>query len=200
MHRRLIFIVWGLALMLFPSAVPAQMMKMPEEGMRGGEMGMHEKMGMHEMGMDGGMMNMMKMMGAVEHLDLTPDQRKKVQALRLQHQKEAIPLMGKIRMAGVEVEELLMADPVDLEKVKARTKEKYEAMADLEMGHHQLQQQIKALLTPEQRQGLEEMMMKMGHGMGYGMDQKKESPEGKMKPPKGAPGKPAPKTDDPHGH
>jgi Spy/CpxP family protein refolding chaperone len=182
------------------------MMKMPDEGMRGGESGMHEEKGMHEgmgmdeMGMDAGRMSMMKMMMAVEHLDLTPEQRKKIKSLRLQHQKEAIPLFGKIRMAGLEVEELLMADPVDLEKVKARTKEKYEAMADLEMAHHQLQQQIKTLLTPEQRQHLEEMMMKPVHGMGYGMDQKKEAPEGKMKPPKGAPGKPAPKTDDPHGH
>jgi Spy/CpxP family protein refolding chaperone len=164
------------------------------------EKGLHEGMGMHEMGMDGGMMGMMKMMMAVEHLDLTPDQRKKIQALRLQHQKEAIPLFGKIRMAGLETEELLMADPVDLEKVKARTKEKYEAMADLEMGHHQMQQQMKALLTPEQRQRLEEMMRKMGHGMGYGMDQKKKSPHEKMKPPTSSPGKPAPKMDESTGH
>lgn len=200
MNRRLVLIAWGLVLILFPSAVPAQMMKMPEEGMRGGEMGMHEKMGMHEMGMDGGMMGMMKMMGAVEHLDLTPEQRKKIQALRLQHQKEAIPLFGKIRMAGVEVEELLMADPVDLEKVKVKTKAKYDAMADLEIGHHQLRQQIKAALTPEQRQSLEEMMMKPAHGMGYGMDEMKGAPEEKMKPPKSSPGKPAPKMDESKGH
>jgi Spy/CpxP family protein refolding chaperone len=189
-------------LMLSPSVVQSQMMKMPEEGMGGGEMGMHEKMGMHEMGMDGGMMSLRQMMMASERLDLTAEQRKNVRALHLQHRKEAIPVLGKIRMAELEIEEALLADPVNLEKVKAQTKEKHEAAADLEIAHHQLHQQIKALLTPEQRQRLDEMMMRMGRGMGHGMDSMKgseyEKPMGRS-PHKSSPGKPAPKTDNPHG-
>jgi Spy/CpxP family protein refolding chaperone len=210
----MILFVFGLALMLVPSSVPAQMGGMPDEGLRGGEMGMHEGMGMHEemgmhegmgmheeMGMDGGMRGMMRMMMAINHLDLTPEQQKKIQTLRIQHQKEAIPLFGKIRMAGVEIEELLMAEPVNLDKVKAKTKEKYDAMADLEIRHLQLQQQIKAVLTPEQRKQLEEMGMKMGYGMerpmGHPMGKPGEMP---MHPKMGmpAPGSMAPKTEDPH--
>jgi periplasmic protein CpxP/Spy len=201
MNRVMIVLVIGILGVLAPIAVPAQMMKMPEGGMGGGEMGLHEKMGMHEgMGMDGGMMGMMRMMMAVDHLDLTPDQRKKIRTLRLEHQKEAIPLMGKIRMAGVETEELMMADPVDLEKVKAKTKEKYETMADLEISHLALEQEIKAVLTPEQRQKLD-AMMEMRHGGGHGMDQMKGSmydkPAGRN-PHKPAPGQP-PKMDQPAG-
>jgi len=192
MKSRVIVYVCGFLLMLAPSVVPAQMQGMPEGGMRGGEMGMHEGMGMHEemgmhegmgmnegMGMDGGMRGMMRMMMAINHLDLTPDQQKKIQALRIQHQKEAIPLFGKIRMAGVEIEEVMMADTVNMDKVKAKTKEKYDAMADLEVRHLQLQQQIKAVLTPEQRKQLEEMGTKMGYGMGRPMDHPM-GPQGEM--------------------
>ena len=192
MKRGLVLIVCSLVLTLAPSVVPAQMGGMPEGGMRGGEMGMHEGMGMHEemgmhegmgmheeMGMDGGMRGMMRMMVAINHMDLTPEQQKKIQALRLQHQKEAIPLFGKIRMAGVEIEELLTADTVNMDKVKAKTKEKYDAMADLEVRHFQLQQQIKAVLTPEQRKQLEEMGMKMGYGMGRPTDHPM-GPQGEM--------------------
>lgn len=202
MNRWVFMIATGLMLTLIPATVSAQMMKGSEEGMRGGGMGMEkgmamgEGMGMHEgMGMDGGMRGMIRMMMAVDHLDLTPDQRKKIRTLRLGHQKEAIPLMGKIRMAGVETEELLMADPVNLEKVKAKTKEKYETMADLEVSHLALEQQVKAVLTPEQRQKVDERM-EMRHGRHPGMDSMKGSgykrPMG-GKSPKAAPGQPAPK-------
>jgi periplasmic protein CpxP/Spy len=198
MYRVMIVLVIGMLGMVAPTAVPAQMMKMPEGGMGGGEMGLHEKMGMHEgMGMDGGMMGMMRMMMAVDHLDLTPDQTKKIRTLRLEHQKEAIPLMGKIRMAGVETEELLLTDPVDLDKVKSKTKEKYEAMAELEISHLSLEQRVKAVLTPEQRQKFDEMMAMRpggGHGMDYGKGSMYDHPAGR-KPHLPPPARPAPKRD-----
>src|SRR5581483_2169204 len=84
-------------------------------------------------------------------------------------QKEAIPLFSKTEMANVEIKELTLADPVDLEKVKAKVKEKHTAMADLEVSHLALAQQMKGILTPEQRQKMESMMMEMGPMMGMGM-------------------------------
>jgi Spy/CpxP family protein refolding chaperone len=153
-----------LALILIPLTAIAQMAgdQGGKKGMMGG-MSMQEMMGMHGMGMDmemGGMMEMMKMMQAASRLDLTADQKKRLQSLSLQHQKEAIPLMARLRMAGVELQELLLADPVDVEKVKAKIREKHQAMAELEYSHLALKQQTKALLTPEQRQRMESMMMK----------------------------------------
>ncbi len=139
------------------------------EGMMGRDMmasgGMG--MGMHGPGMEmGGMGEMMKMMRAMRTLNLTPDQRKKVQLSTIQHQKEAIPLLGQIRMAGVEIQELLLAESVNLDKVRAKVKEKYEAAAKLEMSHLALTQEIKKMLTPEQRQQMESIMMRMGPMMG----------------------------------
>ena len=176
------------------------------EGMMGGGMPMmHKMMGMH--GMDAGMMEMMKMMQAMSGLNLTPDQKKKIESLKLKHQKEAIPLLSKTEMASVEIKELTLADPVDLEKVKAKVKEKYSAMADLEVSHLALTQQVKGILTPEQRQKIDSMMMEMGPMMGMEMmggPSGKGKTEGEAKAaPKAAPKgseEAAPEGADPHGH
>ncbi len=173
------------------------------EGMMGG--GMQKMMGMH--GMDAGMMEMMKMMQSMSSLNLSPDQKKKIELLKLKHQKEAIPLFSKTEMANVEIKELTLADPVDLEKVKTKVKEKYTAMADLEVSHLALTQQMKGILTPEQRQKMESTMMEMGPMMGMGM---MGGPPGKSKADGGAQAAPkaapkgseeaAPEGADPHGH
>jgi len=99
-------------------------------------------------------------------LDLNPDQRKKLERLKLNHQKEAIPLFSRIRMAGVETEIQLLGDPVNLDEIKQLGKEKHAAVAELEFSHILLTQRIKALLTPEQKEKLESMMMGMGPQMG----------------------------------
>ena len=139
--------------------------------MGGGGMGMHGPgmgmMGMYGPGMEmGGMGQMMKMMRTMSTLTLTPDQKKKLQLATLQHQKEAIPLLGEILMAGVEIQELLLVDPANLDKVKTKVKEKYDAAAKLEMSHLALRQEVKKMLSPEQRQQMESMMMEMGPMMG----------------------------------
>ena len=176
--------------------------------MSGGMPGMpmaQKMMGMHSM--DAGMMDMMKMMQALSNLNLSPDQKKKIESLKLKHQKEAIPLLSKTEMANVEIKELTLSDPVDLEKIKAKVKEKHTAMADLEVSHLALAQQMKGILTPEQRQKMESMMMEMGPMMRMGM---MGGPPGKGKADGGAQAAPnaVPKRSeeapvegaDPHGH
>jgi protein CpxP len=135
-------------------------------GMHGPGMGMG-MMGMYGPGMEmGGMGQMMKMMRTMSTLTLTPDQKKKLQLATLQHQKEAIPLLGEILMAGVEIQELLLVDPANLDKVKTKVKEKYDMAAKLEMSHLALRQEVNKLLSPEQQQQMESMMMEMGPMMG----------------------------------
>ena len=108
--------------------------------MGGGGMGMG-MMGMHGTGMEmGGIGQMMKMMRTMSMLTLTPDQKKILQLATLQHQKEAIPLLGQILIAGVEIQELLLVDSANLDKVKSKVKEKYDAAAKLEMSHLALRQ------------------------------------------------------------
>jgi Spy/CpxP family protein refolding chaperone len=195
-----------------PMNGPAQMMGggAEKKGMMGMEMPMppmmemQGMMGMHGMGMemDRGRMGMMRMMGAVSQLDLTPEQKKKLQLLKLQHQKEAIPLLSKVHLAGVELDELALADPPDLKKMEAKVREKHDALIKLEISHLALAQQVKGLLTPEQRQKMESMMM-MGMGP---MPMMMGSPAGKVpteKPSQGQAEKgPEGSSDkaDPHGH
>jgi Spy/CpxP family protein refolding chaperone len=198
-----------LAIMMVSVTASAQMGKegkgmsgMMGGGMMSGGMG-RGMMGQHGSGMEmGGMGEMMKMMRAMSTLNLTPDQKKKLQLATIQHEKEAIPLLGQIRMAGVEIQELLLADPTNLDKVRSKVKEKYDAAAKLEMSHLALRQEVKKMLTPEQRQQMESMMMEMGPMMGSMMGaptgQATEEPESPA-----APNSPAGKesdSKDPHGH
>lgn len=184
-------------LICIPLSAMAQIGDEGREGrgmMGGGGMGMHEMMGKHGMGMDGGMMQMMK---GISSLDLTVDQKKQLQHLRLQHQKEAIPLFARIRLAGLELDELLLAEPINMEKVRAKIREKHDAIADLDLSHLLLMQQLKSLLTPEQRQHLESMMMEMGPGMGHqpGMERERRDSRHGSDMPDGS----TPKSDEPHG-
>jgi Spy/CpxP family protein refolding chaperone len=110
--------------------------------------------------------------------------------LKLSHQKEAIPLFLRIRMSGVEIEELLLQDPVDMIQVKDKIKGKYDAMAKLEVSHLTLKQQVQSFLTPEQRQRMEAMMM----------GSPKQSPDGTSQEAPQAPSGLPSKATDPDGH
>jgi Spy/CpxP family protein refolding chaperone len=188
----------------------AQMGKdgMGKSGMMGdGMMGSGGKgmgmMGMHGPGMEmGGMGEMMKMMRAASALNLTAEQKKKLELSTLQHQKEAIPLLGQVRMAGVEIQELLLAESVNLDKVKSKVKEKYDAAAKLEISHLALIQEVKKMLTAEQRQQMDSMMMQMGPMMESMMGASSGQADGDQAP-QGAPNGPADgasESKDPHGH
>jgi Spy/CpxP family protein refolding chaperone len=192
------------------SAASAQRGKdgMGKSGMMGdGMMGSGGKgmgmMGMHGPGMEmGGMGEMMKMMRAASALNLTAEQKKKLELSTLQHQKEAIPLLGQVRMAGVEIQELLLAESVNLDKVKSKVKEKYDAAAKLEISHLALIQEVKKMLTAEQRQQMDSMMMQMGPMMESMMGSSSGQADGDQAP-QGAPNGPADgasESKDPHGH
>jgi Spy/CpxP family protein refolding chaperone len=205
-----------LAIMMVSVTAFAQMGKggkgqsgMMGEGMMGGMMSGGMGMGMHGPGMEmGGMGEMMKMMGAAAKLDLTAEQQKKLRLATLQHQKEAIPLLGQLRMAGVEIQELLLADPVNLDKIKAKVKEKYDAAAKLEMSHLALTQEVKKMLTSEQRQQMGSLMMQMGPMMGampmmesmMGSSSGQAKGEGEPKEAPNGTSEGAPESKDPHGH
>ncbi len=203
---------YGVLIALLLAAGPASAQMGDEDtgrsGMMGGGGGNGPGMAMHGPEMEmGGMGAMTKVMRAASKLNLTAEQRKKLQLSTLQHQKDAIPLLGQVRMAGVEIQELLLVDPVNLDKVKAKVKEKYDAAAKLEMSHLALTQEIKKMLTPEQRQRMESMMMQMGPMTGSMpmMDPMMGSSSGPAKAepaPSEAPGGPkdGPESKDPHGH
>ncbi|MFZ5874898.1 MAG: Spy/CpxP family protein refolding chaperone [Nitrospirota bacterium] len=208
MMKRVVCYGLMVAVLLLAGPAVAQMGKdgKKQGGMMGGDMmgGGGMDMGMDMMGAHGGGMgmggtdDMMKMMRVTSKLNLTAEQQKKLRLSTLHHQKEAIPMLGQIRMAGVEIQELLLSEPVNWDKVKSNVKEKYDAAAKLEMSHLTLMQDVKKMLTPEQRQQMESMMMQMGPMMGGS-----SGPAKAESAPQTAPSGPADgETDskDPHGH
>lgn len=164
----------GLALFFIPTIAMGQMAdagnKMDGTMMGGEEKGLHGFKGKHCAGKEH------HVMGIIAYLGLSPDQMKKFQHLKLQHQKEAIPLFGRIRMSGVEIQELRLGEPVEMEKIKSKIKEKYNAMAELEINRQTFHQQVKTLLTPEQREKMQLLMMERHHHMGM-----KEESHGKSR-------------------
>jgi Spy/CpxP family protein refolding chaperone len=132
-------------------------MGMDSEGMKPRMMRMGDMGGMHDMqmGMSGDMMEMMRLTHALASIDLTPDQMATMKRLRLQHQKEGIPLHAKVQLADVELNELALADTPDFKKIESVLKDKHEALVKLELSHLQLAKKMKDVLTPDQRQELE---------------------------------------------
>jgi Spy/CpxP family protein refolding chaperone len=152
-------LIWSLMLVIATLGVTARADE-GDHGEMGGEMKAEmeqmraEMHGMHSMSQDGGMAPM-RLMARMRQLDLTPEQRRKLEQIHLQHQKEAVPLLGRVRTAEVEIRELLLDEPAALDKVKAKLRDKHAALAELELAHLALAQQLRAALTPEQRQQLD---------------------------------------------
>jgi Spy/CpxP family protein refolding chaperone len=148
--------IWGIllvtAVVAFPLDVHAQM-----KGMSGGDM-----KGGHDAPMGGDMADLKRLTHALPSLNLTAEQTQSLKRLRIQHQKEAIPLLAKVQQANVEVEELELADKPDMKKIDSIVNGKHDALAKLEVSHIDLIHKMKAVLTPMQRQELE-AILEHGH-------------------------------------
>jgi Spy/CpxP family protein refolding chaperone len=101
-----------------------------------------------------------------QQLSLTDSQRAQVQTLLSGHIKEVIRLRADIGVMGVDVLQLLEADPVDLPKVKQLLQTIASRQADMRFSHITLMQEISKLLTPEQQQKFRTLRDRLlaGHG------------------------------------
>jgi Spy/CpxP family protein refolding chaperone len=136
------------AVVVIPLAGFAQM-----KGMSGGD-----TKGGHDAPMGGDMADLKRLTHALPSLNLTAEQTQSLKRLRIQHQKEAIPLLAKVQQANVEVEELELADKPDMKKIDSVVNGKHDALAKLEVSHIDLVHKMKAVLTPMQRQELEAIL------------------------------------------
>lgn len=90
-----------------------------------------------------------------EQLGLAPDQVKSLESLRSQFQKEAIRRAADIRVAELELAELLRAGAVDLQEVEAKLKQIGTLQVDLRFVRIKTLEKGKAVLTAEQLKKLE---------------------------------------------
>jgi len=127
-------------------------------------------------GMDRGIMGccmeegnpmMMKLMS----LGLDDRQKESVRAIHMKMSKEQIRGKAEIEVAEIDLKEILMKDPVDLAAVETKLKQIETMKTGLRYGHIKAHEEVKAVLTPEQRKKFGPMMGEMGHGgMMHGHD------------------------------
>jgi len=80
-----------------------------------------------------------------------------------------------MRIAQIELKDLLSQDPVDMKAVEARVKQLGEMKAEMQLSHIKAMEECKTKITPEQRKKLREMIEAepMMGGIGMKHDQKR---------------------------
>ena len=93
-----------------------------------------------------------------QQLKLSADQLGKLQALRADFQKQAIRQSADIRIAELELAELLDSERVELGKVQAKVRQIEALRADLRFARIQTLEKGRAVLTEQQRQQLKQLV------------------------------------------
>jgi Spy/CpxP family protein refolding chaperone len=93
---------------------------------------------------------------SAQELGLTPDQVTKIRQEMLGMRGHAVDSLARLERAQVEITRLLSADKPDERAVGAQIDEAAKAEAELHKLHLGAVLRVRALLTPEQRQKLEE--------------------------------------------
>ena len=89
---------------------------------------------------------------ALADLGLDENQKEAIREIRTRAKKDAIRKMADVRIAGIELMEILGKDPVDMGAVEAKLKQIESLKTDLHMSRIRTFEEIKTKLTPEQRQ------------------------------------------------
>jgi Spy/CpxP family protein refolding chaperone len=143
---------------------------MDDPGMGPGMMG---NCGMHGNMMGAGMMGDCGMCGIMmdrlTDLNLDEQQRTAINAIKSKMMKDTIRKSADMRIAQIELNDLLQQDPLDMKAVEAKMKQLESMRTEMRLSHLKAMEDIKAKLTPEQRkeflQMLEERPMMKGMGM-----------------------------------
>jgi Spy/CpxP family protein refolding chaperone len=85
-------------------------------------------------------------------LNLSEEQEAKIETLRLQHQKEMIPLRSKLESLQADLHLAMTAEKFDKSKTEKIVGEMQKVRTEMQMGRVMHQQAVRELLTPEQRQ------------------------------------------------
>ena len=91
-----------------------------------------------------------------QKIGLTPDQMTKIRQDLLGTQARAIDLFAKVEHAHLEITRLLSADKVDERAIDGQIDEAAKAMGEMHKLHLGMMLRVNALLTPDERQKLEE--------------------------------------------
>jgi Spy/CpxP family protein refolding chaperone len=111
------------------------------------------------MGQGPGMMEMAHHIGkCLAALNLDDRQKKMLDEIKSRIMKETIRKMADIRIAQIELRDLIKQDPLDMKAVEAKIKQIAAMKSDLGISHIRAFEEIKKILTPEQRKKLMDML------------------------------------------
>jgi Spy/CpxP family protein refolding chaperone len=158
--------------------IPAGLLYAEDTGMMGGP-GMERGMmmggdmmgrGMMGDGMMGGKHHML--WKALMNLNLTEQQKEKIEAIRDKTLKETIKKKADLQIAKIDLRSLLDKENVDMNAVESQLKTMESLKTDIRLSHIKAFEEIKATLTPDQRkqfkEKMEEWFMMRGKGMKCG--------------------------------
>jgi Spy/CpxP family protein refolding chaperone len=94
-----------------------------------------------------------------EKVGLSDDQVKKLEELRADFEKESIKNDADVRVAEIDLTNLLQAQSVDLEKAEAKIRDIERLRGDLRIARIRAIEKGKALLTAEQRKKLQDLIL-----------------------------------------
>jgi Spy/CpxP family protein refolding chaperone len=127
-------------------------------------------------GMEGKMLDAEShMSNIIKDLNLDEQQKAFMGEIKNRMKKETIKRTADIRIAQIELKELLIQDTVDMKAVEAKLKQLETMKTEMHLSHIKAMEECKTKLTPEQRKKFIEMIEAgpMMAGMGMKHDQKR---------------------------
>ncbi len=97
--------------------------------------------------------------GAISKLDLSPKQKVKLTELRLNYKKGKIRAESRIKILEVELKELLLADQLDMDRVRTKLEEIEREKTELRLGRYRVLKEFLSILTPKQRREFRERLL-----------------------------------------
>jgi Spy/CpxP family protein refolding chaperone len=102
-------------------------------------------------------------------LNLDEQQKTSIGEIKSRMMKEAVRRMADMRIAHIELKELLAKDPMDMKAVEAKVKQSETLKTEMHLSHIKAMEEIKTKLTPEQKKKFRETIgagpMAGGRGM-----------------------------------
>jgi len=87
-----------------------------------------------------------------------PEQKAKADAIHSDFRKKAVRAAADVKVAHIELHELLAADPVNLDKVRAKVNELVQKKTDMMMLGIRSLEDFKKVLNPDQKKMLKDML------------------------------------------
>jgi Spy/CpxP family protein refolding chaperone len=133
-----------------------------EEIIYAGPMGQGMGMGMMGMGMKG---DGCGLMGMAAELELTKDQRKQLEDLRFNFRKGMIPMRAQLQVLNLELQKMIRSD-ASRKDIDGQIDQIGRLRSDIQKQSVAHRMAMKAVLTPEQREKLNDRSCMMGKGKG----------------------------------